>query len=105
MVGSLQVFDKALTETTFCEMYAELCSRLSTALPNFAVPSQDANKRSPSTFRSALHLSPCIPLAHIYNRPHNPCVLMDLLVHAYCVRSTVRDHTVGKSNTCQTGVC
>ncbi|KAK4752331.1 hypothetical protein SAY87_021129 [Trapa incisa] len=30
-----QIFDKALMEPTFCEMYANLCSHLSQVLPNF----------------------------------------------------------------------
>ncbi|CAN8254146.1 unnamed protein product [Cochlearia groenlandica] len=30
-----QIFDKALTEPTFCEMYADFCSHLSGALPDF----------------------------------------------------------------------
>ncbi|XP_031390194.1 eukaryotic translation initiation factor 4G-like [Punica granatum] len=30
-----QIFDKALMEPTFCEMYADLCSHLSQALPDF----------------------------------------------------------------------
>ncbi|KAL3146721.1 hypothetical protein ABBQ38_014708 [Trebouxia sp. C0009 RCD-2024] len=49
-----QVFDKALTETTFCEIYADLCFQLNSALPSFEPPSQDANKRPPSTFRKQL---------------------------------------------------
>ncbi|KAL3135011.1 hypothetical protein ABBQ32_007959 [Trebouxia sp. C0010 RCD-2024] len=49
-----QVFDKALTETTFCEIYADLCFQLNTALPSFEAPSQDANKRPSSTFRKQL---------------------------------------------------
>ncbi|KAJ3681783.1 hypothetical protein LUZ60_014356 [Juncus effusus] len=31
-----QIFDKALMEPTFCEMYANFCSRLATALPDFS---------------------------------------------------------------------
>ncbi|KAK4741705.1 hypothetical protein SAY87_025293 [Trapa incisa] len=31
-----QIFDKALMEPTFCEMYANLCSKLSQALPDFS---------------------------------------------------------------------
>ncbi|KAL3146717.1 hypothetical protein ABBQ38_014704 [Trebouxia sp. C0009 RCD-2024] len=49
-----QVYDKALTETTFCEMYADLCFQLNSALPSFEPPSQDATKRPPSTFRTQL---------------------------------------------------
>ncbi|GJN11393.1 hypothetical protein PR202_ga29580 [Eleusine coracana subsp. coracana] len=30
-----QIFDKALMEPTFCEMYADFCSRLALALPDF----------------------------------------------------------------------
>ncbi|KAK8944733.1 Eukaryotic translation initiation factor 4G [Platanthera zijinensis] len=30
-----QIFDKALTEPTFCEMYADFCLHLATALPDF----------------------------------------------------------------------
>ena len=51
----MQVFDKALTETTFCEIYADLCFQLNTVLPSFEPPSQDSSKRPPSTFRLALH--------------------------------------------------
>ncbi|KAJ1693865.1 hypothetical protein LUZ63_010563 [Rhynchospora breviuscula] len=32
-----QIFDKALMEPTFCEMYATFCSRLATALPDFII--------------------------------------------------------------------
>ncbi|KAL3146714.1 hypothetical protein ABBQ38_014702 [Trebouxia sp. C0009 RCD-2024] len=49
-----QVFDRASTETIFGDMYADLCFRLSSALPSFEVPSQDANKRPCSTFRRLL---------------------------------------------------
>lgn len=31
-----QIFDKALMEPTFCEMYANLCSHLSLELPDFS---------------------------------------------------------------------
>ena len=45
----VQVFDKALTETTFCEIYADLCFQLNTALPTFEPESQDGKRTS--TFR------------------------------------------------------
>ncbi|KAM0934209.1 putative MIF4G-like, type 3, MIF4G-like domain superfamily protein [Dioscorea sansibarensis] len=32
-----QIFDKALTEPTFCEMYADFCLHLSSELPDFSV--------------------------------------------------------------------
>jgi hypothetical protein len=37
-VGALQIFDKALTEVTFTELYAELCVRLAAKLPSFEDP-------------------------------------------------------------------
>ena len=49
---ALQVFDKALTETTFCEIYADLCFQLNSMLPSFEPQSQEGKKRT-STFRSA----------------------------------------------------
>ncbi|KAL0043356.1 hypothetical protein WJX79_002542 [Trebouxia sp. C0005] len=48
-----QVFDKALTETTFCEIYADLCFQLNSLLPSFEPESQDGRKRT-STFRKQL---------------------------------------------------
>ena len=71
--GALQVFDKALTETTFCEIYADLCFQLNTALPSFEPPSQDATKRPPSTFRSAL------PAQHAH-----ACSLLSIYMRANC---------------------
>ena len=75
--GALQVFDKALTETTFCEIYADLCYQLNTALPSFEPPSQDASKRNPSTFRSALHWAALrlslVPLLEWHNHACAPC--------------------------------
>ncbi len=59
--GALQVFDKALTETTFCETYADLCCQLNAALPSFEPALQDTNQPRPSTFRSAVHLGPLPP--------------------------------------------
>ena len=51
-MGLLQVFDKALTETTFCEIYAELCYQLNNRLPSFEPEVHDGRKR-PTTFRCA----------------------------------------------------
>ncbi len=34
----LQVFDKALIEPKFCELYADLCFQLNTVLPDFEDP-------------------------------------------------------------------
>ncbi|DBA73185.1 TPA: hypothetical protein ACH3X1_011264 [Trebouxia sp. C0004] len=48
-----QVFDKALTETTFCEIYADLCFQLNNLLPSFEPESQDGKKRT-NTFRKQL---------------------------------------------------
>lgn len=48
-----QVFDKALTETTFCEIYAELCYQLNNRLPSFEPEVHDGRKR-PTTFRCAV---------------------------------------------------
>ena len=52
-----QVFDKALTETTFCQLYSQLCHDLSNALPDFEDPdgtlSQDG-KPMRITFRRIL---------------------------------------------------
>ena len=56
----VQVFDKALTETTFCEIYADLCFQLNSLLPSFEPESQDGRKRT-STFRSVHPPSP-LPL-------------------------------------------
>ena len=36
--GCAQIFDKALTEVTFTELYAELCVCLSAKLPGFEDP-------------------------------------------------------------------
>ena len=47
------MFDKALTETTFCEIYADLCFQLNNLLPSFEPESQDGRKRT-NTFRSVL---------------------------------------------------
>ena len=47
------MFDKALTETTFCEIYADLCFQLNSLLPSFEPESQDGRKRT-STFRSVV---------------------------------------------------
>lgn len=38
----MQIFDKALTEVTFTELYAELCVRLSAKLPAFEDPDAPA---------------------------------------------------------------
>ncbi|KAK4793958.1 hypothetical protein SAY86_011952 [Trapa natans] len=38
-----QIFDKALMEPTFCEMYANLCSHLSLALPDFTEGDEKIN--------------------------------------------------------------
>ncbi len=52
-----QIFDKALTEVTFTELYAELCVRLSAKLPSFedpdAPPPEDGQppKKLSITFR------------------------------------------------------
>lgn len=61
LVGSLtkrcadvQVFDKALTEATFSELYAELSSQLSATLPSSEPLSTGGDQRRPITFRSAL---------------------------------------------------
>lgn len=56
--AAVQVFEKAVTETTFGELYAELSFQLSIGLPSFEPLSAGGNKRHPSTFRSALHSSP-----------------------------------------------
>ena len=53
---ALQIFDKALTEVTFTELYAELCVRLSAKLPAFedpdAAPPEDGQPAKKSiTFR------------------------------------------------------
>lgn len=37
----MQVFDKALTEPTFCEIYATLCYDLNKELPAFPVEDED----------------------------------------------------------------
>ena len=44
------VFEKAVAEPTFCSLYAQLCEKLSQALPGFHVT--DENK--PVTFRAVL---------------------------------------------------
>ena len=59
----MQVFDKALTETTFCEIYADLCFQLNSMLPSFEPQSQEGKKRT-STFRSVLLLCPAATVAH-----------------------------------------
>lgn len=41
---SRQIFDKALTEVTFTELYAELCVRLSAKLPSFPDPEWEAQQ-------------------------------------------------------------
>lgn len=81
--GALQVFDKALTETKFTEVYADLCFQLNAALPTFEPPSQDANKRTPSTFRSVFHLSHHPPICITEKCPRTLSV--HTLLHACCV--------------------
>lgn len=50
----LQIFDKALTEVTFTELYAELCVQLNAKLPGFEdpdAPATDGAKKLNITFR------------------------------------------------------
>ena len=47
------MFDKALTEPTFCEIYATLCNDLNQALPEFD-PEPDAEDQKRITFRRVL---------------------------------------------------
>ncbi|EFJ49949.1 hypothetical protein VOLCADRAFT_80411, partial [Volvox carteri f. nagariensis] len=47
-----QIFDKALIETTFSEMYANLCKEIHPSLPQF--PSNDPNNQKPVDFRRLL---------------------------------------------------
>ncbi|KAK9820051.1 hypothetical protein WJX72_005497 [[Myrmecia] bisecta] len=53
-----QVFDKALTEPTFCEIYAKLCLKLNEELPDFEddteVEPEDGRPRQPLTLRRLL---------------------------------------------------
>ena len=47
-----QIFDKALTEVTFTELYAELCVRLAAKLPSFDAPeSAEGTQAGRTTFR------------------------------------------------------
>jgi translation initiation factor 4G len=42
LVGFInQIFDKALAETTFCELYSSLCEYVATRLPRFPDPNGD----------------------------------------------------------------
>ena len=62
---ALQIFDKALVETTFTELYAELCSKLNASLPEFEDPESDEGKKI--TLRRLLlnkcqaSPEPCVP--------------------------------------------
>lgn len=47
-----QIFDKALVETTFTELYAGLCSKLNANLPEFDDPESEEGKKI--TFRRVL---------------------------------------------------
>jgi hypothetical protein len=65
-----QIFDKALTEVTFTELYAELCVRLSAKLPAFedpdAAPPEDGQPAKKSiTFRRWAPLLISSSLLHI----------------------------------------
>ena len=46
----MQVFDKALNDTSFCEIYSDLCFQLNSRLPSFE-PEAHAGKKRTSTFR------------------------------------------------------
>lgn len=48
----LQIFDKALVETTFTELYAMLCAKLNANLPEFDDPESEEAKKI--TFRRVL---------------------------------------------------
>lgn len=48
----LQIFDKALVETTFSELYAELCAKMNANLPEFDDPDDEEAKKI--TFRRVL---------------------------------------------------
>lgn len=52
-IPGVQIFDKALTEVTFTELYAELCVQLSAALPGFEDLDEksDGPKKLSVTFR------------------------------------------------------
>lgn len=42
LVGFInQIFDKALAETTFCELYASLCERVNPSMPKFPDPESE----------------------------------------------------------------
>ena len=51
-VFGLQIFDKALVETTFTAMYAQFCSDLNKNLPEFEDPDSEDGKML--TFRRIL---------------------------------------------------
>lgn len=44
-----QVFDKALTETNFCEMYAKLCHHVHPDLPTFENPDDPGERERSGT--------------------------------------------------------
>lgn len=50
----LQVFDKALSEPTFCEIYATLCHDLK-ALPEFPPPAESDDKKTINFRRSLVN--------------------------------------------------
>jgi hypothetical protein len=50
--SALQIFDKALVETTFTAMYAQFCSELNKNLPEFEDPDSEDGKML--TFRRIL---------------------------------------------------
>lgn len=49
LCSHLQIFDKAVLEPTFCPLYAELCVKLSKALPEF-----NEGEDKPVTFRRVM---------------------------------------------------
>ncbi len=55
----VQIFDKALTEVTFTELYAELCVQLSAALPGF----EDLDEKSDGPKKLSVTFRRCTPLA------------------------------------------
>jgi len=70
----MQVFDKALTEPTFCEIYATLCHDLNKQLPQFD-PEPEAEDRKKITFRRcdgcpSQHRSQCF-----FGTRHSTCFL------------------------------
>ena len=65
--SGMQIFDKALTEVTFTELYAELCVQLSAELPGY----EDLSEKSDGPKKLSVTFRRCAPL-HRQAHPRLP---------------------------------